>query len=81
MPKDEQPIKSPYFSTEDAKNYLSVLQQQDNSELFLNKDSHSLRGMKSAGVDLNTLENLVESLNGSDRTRSARPNRDCGLCL
>lgn len=41
----------------------TLIEVRDNAELFLHRDSHPLKGMKSAGVDLNTLENLVEALN------------------
>lgn len=35
----------------------------DNADLFLRKDKHPLRGMRSGGVDLNTAENLADFLN------------------
>ncbi|HAS80883.1 MAG: AAA ATPase [Candidatus Nomurabacteria bacterium GW2011_GWE1_32_28] len=43
---------------------VDVLREvSDNAELFLGRDNHPLRGMKSEGVDLNTLENLGMYLN------------------
>lgn len=50
-------------SSKELEQVLDVLREvSDNTELFLRKDNHPLRGMKSNNVDLNTLENLAESL-------------------
>ncbi|MFA5751065.1 MAG: DUF4011 domain-containing protein [Candidatus Paceibacterota bacterium] len=51
-------------SNKELEQILDTLKEvSDNAELFLHKDSHPLRDMKSEGVDLNTLENLGVSIN------------------
>lgn len=51
-------------SSKDFEHAIDVLiEVRDNADLFLHRENHPLRGMKSSGINLNTLENLGTSLN------------------